>query len=74
MILDIVLLICFILGAIGSIYLLKRHDEIDKKRFVADSDFFDYVFGGTIGILGLAVFSPCVLVSIWLILLDLGWV
>lgn len=74
--LHIILFISFVLGFAGSVYLIKRHIELDEKL---DGTYeyvngFEYVITIVFGIFGCVIFLPCIIAAGYLLVTDLGWI
>lgn len=76
MTLHIILFISFALGFAGSVYLIKRHIELNEKlegtyEYI---NVFEYILTAVFGIFGCVIFLPSIGVAGYLLVLDLGWV
>lgn len=76
MTLHIILFISFILGFADSMYLIKRHIELNEKL---DGTFeyvncFEYIITIVLGIFGCVIFLPSIIAAGYLLIMDLGWI
>lgn len=75
MTLHIILFISFVLGFAESIYLIKRHIELNEK-LDATSEYvnaFEYIFSLYFGIFGCVLFLPSIIAAGSLLVMDFGW-
>lgn len=76
MTLHIILFISFALGFGESVYLIKRHIELNEKlegtyEYV---NCFEYIITAVLGIFGCTIFGSAVIAAGYLLIMDLGWV
>ena len=76
MVLHIILFISFVLGSAISVYLVKRHIELNEKlegtyEYI---NMFEYVLTAVFGIFGCVIFLPSIIVAGYLLIMDLGWI
>lgn len=76
MTLHIILFISFVYGFVASVYLIKRHTELNEKL---ENTFeyvngLEYIFSLFYGIFGCVIFGPAIIAAGYLLIMDFGWI